>query len=141
MTVLKTSITGIICALFLNFSGTAQVKNTSDPVLIEKTNQYAQEVFKNYLTFAGPEYMPDYIENVSRVAIIKEPQKAKETYPLLSSIGLVDKYNPEIKRDHAENFNPEKFNSLKYFFNFYSKEIQKIRVDNSDYLILIYPKP
>lgn len=129
----------LLCFLFLNFASNAQTSVT-DPLLIAKAHQYAAEVFKDNPEFAGSKYMPEYIEELSRIEIKKEAIQPNEQYKLLSSFLLKNKYNSALETDNASNFNPDHFNALKYFFNFYSKTIQKIRVDNSPYIIVILPK-
>jgi len=54
---------------------------------------------------------------------------------MLSEIPLFNVFNDSLKRDHS--FNPMKFNPLKYNFKFHSADTQLIRVDNSDYFIII----
>lgn len=130
----------LIAFLFLNFNSNAQTQSVNDPLLIAKAHQYAAEVFRDYPLYAGAEYMPDYIADLSRVEIKQEAIQANENYKLLSSFELKDKYNSDLEVDNASNFKPEHFNALKYFFNFYAKTTQKIRVDNSTYVIVIHPK-
>lgn len=123
----------------MSFVSNAQT-SVNDPLLIAKVHQYAAEVYKDCTLFAEPQYMPEYIEEVSRVKVIKEAFQPNEQYKLLSSFKLKNKCNMDMVTDNANTINPDNFNSLKYFFNFYSKTIQKIRVDNSPYVIIILPK-
>lgn len=118
----------------------AQQKNANDPAFIMKVEKDAAEVFKNNKELASNQFMPIYLEHLSRLNIGKETQSVNENYPLLSDIILIDKYNPELVRDNSQTFNPETFNALKYAFDYDSKLIKKIRVDHTNYILIIYPK-
>jgi len=80
-----------------------------------------------------------FFKNViqNRVSIVFEKNSSNDKYKKLSTIPLFNKYNPEIKRDN--HFDTSSFNVLKYKINFFSNDQQVIRIDDSDYLILISP--
>ncbi|WP_282044294.1 hypothetical protein [Winogradskyella flava] len=72
----------------------------------------------------------------NRIRIIKIDIKAKQkSCQLLSEIELFNHYNKDLKRD--ELFNKDKFNPLKYDFNFYSSIPVMYRVDGTNYYIQI----
>lgn len=80
------------------------------------------------------DFLNDLLDN--RIKIIESPlsdNNEKETK--LSSIELLNKYNPDLKRD--VEFDPLNFNPLKYNFNFFPKTASVYRVDNTNYLIVI----
>ncbi|MCX7745112.1 MAG: hypothetical protein N2167_11160 [Flavobacteriales bacterium] len=81
-----------------------------------------------------------FFENllVNRIEYLYEPYQVGEKYPKLSTIPLNNKYNPALTRD--ENFDLNTFNPLKYQLNFYSKNIQVYRIDNTEYLLIIKPQ-
>ena len=54
---------------------------------------------------------------------------------MLSEIPLFNIFNKSLKRD--QTFDPLKFNPLKYNFEFHSSDTHLIRVDNSDYFIIV----
>ncbi len=132
----------LFSALLVGFalSVNAQVANPSDPAIVAKAQTYAQEVYKDQTVYMSPQHMLVYQEWLSRVEIQTIPQAANETYTLLSSIGLKDKYNPALQRDNAQNFNPVSFNPFKYFFEFETKTDKAYRVDQTNYVILIHAK-
>ena len=78
------------------------------------------------------------IKNIlrNRVEVIHIPNYPKK-YKLLSEVSLFDKYNVSLKR---ETFNKTRFNPLKYTFDFYAKQTQMFKVDNTDYYIIIKPQ-
>lgn len=79
------------------------------------------------------DFLNDLLDN--RIQIIESPLNDNEKEPKLSSIELLNKYNPALKRD--VDFDPLSFNPLKYNFNFFPKAASVYRVDNTNYLIVI----
>lgn len=79
------------------------------------------------------DFLNDLLNN--RIKIIESPLSDNEKEPMLSSIELLNKYNPALKRDIE--FDPLNFNPLKYNFNFFPKTASVYRVDNTNYLIVI----
>jgi hypothetical protein len=122
------------------YSSNAQTTAASDQQINIKTKNYAEEVYKDYTAYTSPTHLALYEENLSRVEVKTVPASSTENYTLLSSIDLKNKYNPQLTRDNAGNFNPSQFNALKYFFDFYPKQDKIYRVDNTQYLIVIHAK-
>ena len=58
--------------------------------------------------------------------------------PLLSEVSLYNAFVSNLKRDRT--FDPLNFNPLKYNFEFHAPTIQRFRVDNSNYFIIIKPQ-
>ncbi|WP_118974455.1 hypothetical protein [Taibaiella koreensis] len=129
----------VLFVLLSALSYGSYAQTTAAPDLV-KAKAYADEVFANCTIFAGPSYIPDYAEIISRISVITEPQAAQESYSRLSTVMLKNKCNPQMTRDES-NFSPSHFNPLKYFLNYYPKVDTKYRVDNSNYVILVHPKP
>ena len=77
------------------------------------------------------------VDFLSRFQILNNPQYKGKQYRLLSSIPLVNKYNPNLGRDAVVN--PTTFNPLKYAFPMSSKKKEIFRVDATDYVIIIEP--
>jgi hypothetical protein len=72
----------------------------------------------------------------NRIEILNLSNYAKD-YKSLSQVPLFNKYNTSLKK---EAFNKLEFNPLKYNFDFYAKQTQVFRVDNTDYYIVIKPQ-
>lgn len=108
---------------------------TIDPKIQEVYGAKAQE-FANQ----NPDWlksMDDFIQNRVKVAhIVADPVNDK--YPKLSELKLINKYNPDLRRDAA--FDPAHFNPLKYDFVFSAKTKQVYRVDGTDYVIVVEPQ-
>jgi len=74
-----------------------------------------------------------------RISYLQQPLTADEKFPLLSSFSLMNKFNAEITAIDYANFAPDSFKPLTYSLPFFSDMKQVIRVDGSDYLIVIEP--
>ncbi|TJY37256.1 hypothetical protein [Pontimicrobium aquaticum] len=75
------------------------------------------------------------IKNILRNRVkIVDLSSFKKDYKLLSQVPLFNKYNSSLKR---ELFDKATFNPLKYSFDFYAKQTQVFRVDNTNYYIII----
>jgi len=81
-------------------------------------------------------FFTDIVEK--RTEIIEMAVNEKEAYPKLSSVPLLNKYNPDLSRDLV--FDPLNFNPLKYSFSLSSTKAEYYRVDNTNYLIVIQPQ-
>ncbi|MBS7786643.1 hypothetical protein KIH23_04985 [Flavobacterium sp. CYK-55] len=79
-------------------------------------------------------YTTDFLQ---RVHIVLNPKYKNSKLPLLSSIALVNDYNPNLKRELV--FDPNSFNPLKYDFAMFNKSRLIVVVDQTDYAIVIEP--
>ncbi|WP_300667058.1 hypothetical protein [Fluviicola sp.] len=66
-------------------------------------------------------------------------QTPDEKYPLLSTFPLYTKVNETIQGVNAENFDVNAFNPLVYMIEFFSDKAQLIRIDNTNYVMVIHP--
>lgn len=79
----------------------------------------------------------DFVDN--RVKFKTVPRDAvNDKYIKLSTVALVNKYNPGLQRDAVVD--PATFNPLKYDFIFSAKTRIVYRVDNTDNVIVIEPQ-
>ena len=98
----------------------------------------------------GADLKTEILDRPARVLTIKEtlrnrvivreitdPNKQKPC-PKLSEIPLFDAFVSTLKRDVV--FNPKSFNPLKYDFKYHKPGFQLIRVDNTNYFIIIKPQ-
>ena len=98
-----------------------------------------REIFANkadeYFT-ANPGILDVYNDLLqNRINLIVSPIVGDDKYPKLSEVPLLNKYNPDLKRDVV--FDPLTFNVLKYSLNFFTNTTSVYRIDNTDYLIII----
>lgn len=126
-------ILNLALSLGLAFLTSAQTSFSS------KAQEFANEVYQDCPQYAAPNLMTDLKNMLARVEVITETQSPQENYQLLSTVSLKNKCNTSMTRDEI-NFNPEKFNPLKYFFNFYPDTELKYRVDGTNYIVIIYPQ-
>ncbi len=124
----KYLLTTFVLVFCFNFSFSQKINSENYEVFIEEV-------------YGGTPYMTDelkeiYIQRMEKVEVKKWDGK---DYPVLGTIMLRSKYHPEIDYDKAENFDPNKFNPLKYFFNFNGEDEQILRVYGTNYMIVIDP--
>lgn len=74
-----------------------------------------------------------------RMSYVIEPLQPTDKYPLLSSFPLMNKNNPAIVAMDYSQFNPLTFTPITYCLPFFSDQTQVIRVDGTDYIIIIEP--
>lgn len=122
---------------FLTFALVA-LANISD-ANAQQVNAKIQEVYGDKtqeIVQNDPErikVLNDLLDN--RIKIIESPAVGEDKYTKLSTVPLLNKYNPSLTRDLV--FDPNNFNPLKYSMNFFTSQVQIYRVDNTDYLIVI----
>jgi len=125
----------LFTALFIVF---VNINNT----IAQQVNSKIQEVYGDItqqIVQNEPERiiaLNDLLDN--RIKIVVSPVKGEDKYTKLSSVELLNKYNPNLKRD--EGFDPNNFNALKYNMNFFNSQAVVYRVDNTDYIIVIKPQ-
>ena len=124
--------------LFLTFALIA-FANIND-ANAQQVNAKIQEVYGDKtqeLVINDPirlDFLNDLLNN--RIKIIESPLSDNNEKEIkLSSVELLNKYNPSLTRDVV--FDPLNFNPLKYNFNFFPKTASVYRVDNTNYLIVI----
>ncbi len=129
--------------LFTCFVGFSSFYTTIDQTTYtrQQIENFIKEVFADQadaLVFKSASSRFELIENfLHRFKIINQPDFTEKHYPLLSSLALVNKYNPKLSRDVLVN--PNTFNPLKYHFPMSSTKKEIFRVDHTDYLIVIAP--
>lgn len=128
-----------LAVVFANSGFAQQAAAQKDYALIAKTSKDAAEVYKGYPEYQVAPLMEWYQQIESRVELKQVPYSDSEKYPLLTSVILKNKYNPDLVRDFGANFNAVTFNPLKYMFALYSKEELVYRVDNTSFIVIIYP--
>ena len=111
-----------------------EINSTS---LHPKTIEYAHEVYQDEAEYQTQENLIVYSQWLSQISI-SDMGTAATTYPMLQTLGLKNKYNQNLTFDQA-GFDPENFNPLKYFFDFYSSEVQRFRVGTTNYVVTITP--
>lgn len=108
----------------------------------EKVKTLAEEVYKNETQYLTPEHLASYKEFLNRVEITEatDDQLKYGDFPLISTLTLKDKYNPELNYDKGPDFDINKFNPLKYFFvTDKSGESTYYRIYNTKYMVRLLP--
>jgi hypothetical protein len=76
-----------------------------------------------------------------RITFMQTPQNADEKYPALSSYPLMNKINSGLHGADFEDFDLQSFNPLAYGFEFFSDKTQVMRIDNTNYIMIVNPIP
>lgn len=105
-----------------------------DPRITEVYADKSQELVSN-----DPDRLRDLTDILqNRLKVVLMPAAGDDKFPRLSQMPLLNKYNPDLKRDKIFDINA--FNPLKYNLNFFPRSTTIYRVDNSDYVIIIEPQ-
>lgn len=125
------------------YSLSAQTKNYPEypqqTVNTSLIDDFMNEVYADMDIYKTSEHKKLYLKNIERIIIHTVPFGEYPECPLLSTVPLKNKYNPNLQSD-LNNFDTSKFNPLKYSFNYTSTSITYYyRVDNSNYIIEIKP--
>lgn len=132
-----------IASLFLigcAVTGFSQSGTLNNAASKSEVQGFAQEIYKNYPSYITPTLLSVFEEHYSRLELKQVPFSSNENYLLLSKTMLINKYNPDLKRENGQNFTPASFNPLKYALDFDAKEDKYYRIDGSDYIILIHKR-
>lgn len=104
----------------------------------QQLQTYISEVFGESFV----ENQPDLVQLYSvllnnRIQFKQEQQSSDEKYPLLSSFSLINKNNPAISPVNPATFSLENFNPLTYDFGFFLNRELIVRIDGTDFLMLV----
>lgn len=118
----------------------SQSQFTGQATAETQEHQYIAAIYGEEWMNNNPEVVKELkVYILERVAYLQEPLTADDKYPLLSSFPLMNKNNPEIVAIDYAAFDPNTFNPLSYSLPFFSPLTNVIRVDNTDYIIVIQP--
>lgn len=125
--------------LLFGFTGFSQTQTEFriDPNY-DKLQTLANEVYQDCPEYASQEHLKIYKEQVIKV-VIMQVADLSDQYDLtdLSTVGLKNKCNLSLQHDTSVDFNPNTFNPLKYFFDFYASEDKSYHVSGTNYIITI----
>jgi len=123
----------IILLLFISWfnAGAQTVDEKIREVYADKTQELVLNVPEKL------KMLTSLVQERIKVALI--PLDPNDKYPKLSNVPLLNMYNPSMVREGV--FQPETFNPLKYDFVLTSENTMIYRVDHTDYVIIISPKP
>ena len=132
---LQSLILTLVLTSFLAVSSFAQNNITSTQELHLKVAEYALEVYGDFAEYQTPQHLLLYSAQIKRVSVVSAGNSAA-SFPSLETVDLRSKYNPNLTLD-KEGFDPSNFNPIKYHFEFYNSEVQKFRVGNTGYIVII----
>lgn len=95
-------------------------------------------VYGNDFVFNNPTLVTSFGKLLTqRIEYRVAPQTPDEKHPLLSSFPLMNKHNQDITPVNSETFSLEQFNPLTYNFGFFNDRTVIIRIDGTDYLMIV----
>lgn len=97
-----------------------------------------REVYGTNFFNSKPELKQQFVRLLNeRVRYVQELYSPDEKYPSVQAQGLQNKQNSSLQAHTI--FDEQQFNPLIYKLDFFSKQTQVYRIDNSDYLLVIDP--
>lgn len=142
---LLTAVFAIIGIAF--FSSNLYVKN--EKIRINQENKFTKTQIENFVREVFKEKADELVLNsnsrrleiitefLNRVEITERTDLSDKKIKLLSTVPINTKYNPNLKLDTY--YNQDTFNPLKYDFSMSSNEVLIYRIDNTNYIIRIFP--
>lgn len=107
----------------------------------EEISNRISQVFGNDFVLNNPTLVTAFGEVMTqRIEYRMVEQNPDEKYVLLSSFLLNTKVNQALQGVNPESFNVNTFNPLAYLIEFFSNKAQMIRIDNTDYVMVIHPR-
>lgn len=127
-----------VIVIFLLTANLSQAQNKFSD---KEIKMYAKEVYGDFKIYQTPEDLKVYKSYFNQFEIkdIKDLNLDKIKISYLSSLRLKNKYAAIVYDNHT-NFNKNKFNILKYTFNFETKSELYYRINGTNYVVIIKAK-
>lgn len=136
----KLLLKGSLALLLLQLCFSSYAQTLAQPLVTEDIINRIAFVYGNEFVTNNPTLVTAYGEMmVNRIEYRSAPQDANEKYPLLSSYPVYNKVNASIQGADFGNFDIQQFNPLMYNLEFFANLTQIIRIDGTDYLMIIHP--
>ncbi len=140
MNYLHTTLACIACSAFCTVSSAQDQLLTTESAHIQTHLPALVSVYGETWIADNPDAVTALEECFNkRISYLVEPLSVNDKYPLLSSFPLMNKVNPAITAINYSQFSPETFVPITYNLPFFSDLKQVIRVDGTDYIIVIEP--
>jgi len=138
--ILTTTLACITCAILCNCASAQTQLLSSESAVLQNHLPELISVYGEAWVADNPDAVTA-LENCfnNRIHYQFELLTANDKYPLLSSFPLMNKVNPAITAINYSQFNPGTFIPITYNLPFFSDLKQVIRVDGTDYIIVIDP--
>lgn len=137
---MKTYFTAILIFVSSSLFAQKQIKiDYSD----NKVAELAKEVYGDVVEYQTAEHIALYKKFLNQIEIVditNNQAMLNGNYKLISTLSLVSKYNPDLDYDKGPNFDIQKFNPLKYFFDTNEEgATEYYRIYQTNYLIRVLP--
>lgn len=101
-------------------------------------DQRITEVYGDYIQHLSQQQLQNLVTDLQRTEVQQVPVSQGESYPLLSSLRVINKYRPELQKEAV--FDPQHINPLKYAVDFTAHKDIMYRIDGTDYVLLVRKK-
>ena len=130
-----------VLAIILISSANSQAQSEMIATLVSPSPENEiTEVFGQNWVMSNPAMADALIDcRRTRISFVQEAQTEVEKYPTLTSYPLMTKLNPDVQPLNASTFNPITFNPFTYQLDFMSDKTQVIRIDGTDFMMIINP--
>ncbi|MGV3609862.1 MAG: hypothetical protein ACO1N0_02865 [Fluviicola sp.] len=137
---MKLLLRGSLALFFIPFCFLSYGQTVTQQLTAEEISNRVAYVHGNDFVLNYPHLVEAYGKLMTeRIEFQTIAQGQSEKYPLLSSIPLMAKVNPSIQGADFQNFQLVSFNPMVYDLEFFSDRTQKIRIDNTSYIMVIKP--
>lgn len=131
----------LLLLLFMGFSGFLSAQNQKLNLSDEQIYTYLNEIYGAGYASEHPTIVDSFRKLLNnRIEFSQRIQSENEKYPVLSSFPLMNKINPTVSPFSPESFDLNSFNPLKYAFGFFERNTLIIRIDGTDYLMIVKPQ-
>ncbi len=137
----KTTMKKLIALAIVLVSLNAKSQDVRLQLTTEKVLLLASEVYGNTWTENNPTLITAFESSLNQRVYFKEiTLTSEDKYPRLSSFAPMNKVNSSISNFNGQSFSFESFNPLKYQVNYFSNQLQVIRLDNTNWVMIIEPQ-
>lgn len=139
---MKTKILVNLFSIFMLFGNRAfsQISSSAELNFTTKFEEQIKSVYGLEWVSVNEDAVESLVQCFStRMSYLEQPLTSNDKYPLLSSFPLMNRNNPEIVAIDYASFDPETFVPITYNLPFFSDLKQVIRVDGTNYIIIIEP--
>jgi len=126
---------------FIQYGVKAQEQFVNQALTPDNTEQFMELVYGLDWMVKNPDAVAALKKCMNeRISYVQSPLTTNDKFPTLSSFPLMNKNNASIVAIDYLAFNPSTFIPLTYSLPFFSNKTEIIRVDGTEYLIVIEPQ-
>lgn len=133
-------IKGVLFLFFVNLTQVIFSQNTTLQLSPEEISDRISTVYGADFVLNNPTLVTALGKVLNeRIEFEYIQQEETEKFPLLSSVPINTKVNPNLQGIYYTSFNLSSFNPLMYNLEFFSDRTQIFRIDGTGYLMIVKP--